>query len=78
VLMLQADGVGQQFPFFCLIPGFKMSSRNLHCVPVIVDYIGRKPASMTPFMSQKTISLTFSVLGSSQNLQVSSVKDNNS
>jgi len=62
---------------FCLIPGFKLSSGNLDHVPVIVDDIGRKPASMTPFMSQKTVSLTFSVLGSTQNLQVASVKNNN-
>jgi hypothetical protein len=55
---------------FCLISGFKLFSRNLHCVPVIIDYVCRKPVSMIPFMSQKTISLTFSVHGSTQSLEV--------
>jgi hypothetical protein len=77
VLMLLADGDISSLCFYIIL-GFKLSSRNLHCVPVIVDYIGSKPASMTPFMYQKTISLTFSVLVSIQNLRVSSVKDKNS
>jgi hypothetical protein len=71
LLLLFADGDISSL-CFCIILGFKLSSRNLHCVPVIVDYIGNKPASMTPFMYKKTISLTFSVLGNTKNLRVSS------